>query len=79
MQTANSMDKWNAAYLPDFTVHGFHTGKLVDFMLSDGRELTGIYQGYGLFGKDPMYDWMAGEVHVQAWKPHTPPAKQEQP
>ncbi len=64
------MSEWHTEELdlPDFTVHGFHMGKTLDYRLSDGQELNGIYQGYGLFGAKPMYDWMAGDPHVVAWR-----------
>lgn len=44
-------EPWETEKLPDFTMYGFHTGRHVEFRLNDGRVLTGIYQGYGVFGK----------------------------
>lgn len=55
--------------LPDFTVHGFHTGRKVMFRLSDGREIEDVYQGWGIFGSGQGFCWEAGEPHVTAWRP----------
>jgi hypothetical protein len=52
---------------PDFTVHGFHTGRRVAFQLPDGTELTGIYHGWDVFGANGV-DY----TDVIAWKPVEP-------
>ena len=62
--------------LPDFRIHGFHTGRKVRFRLSDGREIEDVYQGWGMFGvglpgSGTCFDWMGGEPHVVAWKEAT--------
>jgi hypothetical protein len=65
------MGEWHTEdmNLPDFTVHGFHTGRKVRFRLSDGREIEDVYQGWGIFGIGKGFDWMAGEPYVTAWQP----------
>lgn len=66
------MSEWHTADtdLPDFTVYGFHNaGQKVTFRLSDGREITDIYQGWGIFGSGQGFNWEGGDPHVVAWKP----------
>jgi hypothetical protein len=59
------MSEWNTETMPDFREHGFQTGKLVDFRLNGGTELTGSYIGWGVFMHEGVdYD------PVEAWRPH---------
>lgn len=68
------MSDWETSVLPDFTVHGFHTGNSVDFRLHTGEELTGTYVGYGMFSKDGR-DYLPEEV--VAWRPATASGEQK--
>lgn len=65
------MTDWITDGVPNFCVHGFHTGRKVKFKLSDGREIVDIYQGYGIFGTGDGYNWMdlPQPVGVIGWKP----------
>lgn len=49
--------------LPDFTVHGYHTGRKVWVRTKYGTEDIVSYQGYGIFGHD------SGNADVTHWKP----------
>lgn len=59
------MSEWidRRDFLPNFNVHGFHTGRKVEFRLPDGSEHVGIYQGYGIFGAG------TGRWGVTHWRP----------
>lgn len=51
--------------MPDFKVHGFHTGRTVMVRRIDGSEEETIYQGYGLFGNG-----ISMFLPVTHWKPN---------
>jgi hypothetical protein len=57
-------NKWiPGTTLPDFTIFGFHTGKLLEFMIEGSDEIfRGPYQGYGMFGYSCV-------ENVMAWRP----------
>lgn len=65
---------WNTTTLPDFTVHGFHTGRTVRYKTADELVREGIYQGWGVFGKgvDQRQDVIAWQPVVQLWEPMGP-------
>lgn len=63
------MTEWITDGVPNFCVHGFHTGRKVKFKLSDGQEVVDIYQGYGIFGIGNGYNWMAEPLGVIGWLP----------
>lgn len=54
---------------PDFREYGFHTGRLVQARLVDGREVVTQYQGYELFGHA---GYESGELFddVTHWRPN---------
>ena len=60
---------WHTDEPPDFTEHGFHTGRKVEYKLNTGQIIFDIYQGYGIFGVGRYHDWMAGSPCVIAWRP----------
>ena len=67
--------------IPNFCIHGFHTGRKIRFKAGDG-EHEGIYHGYGGFqaddktgGLEDLYDvGFEGDKQVTHWQPiPTPP------
>ncbi|HDZ83363.1 MAG TPA: hypothetical protein ENH56_19305 [Roseobacter sp.] len=60
--------------LPCFICFGFQTGKKIRYRTEGGAEHEGIYQGWGLFGKDDRMDithWQPIETTVTHDCPHT--------
>ncbi len=66
----------NTAELPDFTIHGFHTGRKIRYQSRTGKWYEGIYQGWGIFGSGAQElqqdDVIAWEPIVQPWEPMGP-------
>lgn len=50
--------------MPNFTIYGYHTGKLIQVRRESGLELKTIYQGWGLFGDGN------GFQDVTHWRPN---------
>jgi hypothetical protein len=66
------MIKWIDAQkdgLPNFRIHGFHTGRKVAVRRKDGSEQVTLYHGYGLFG-DRGCSMLEHFEDITHWRPH---------